>query len=94
MTDLEQLRAEIEATDMEILRLMRRRLELAGLVGEYKMERGRPVLDRSSEERVISRYRTFASENGMDPDNAEAVCELLMRESKDVQSSLHREALR
>jgi len=86
--DLEQLRAEIRKTDKEIMELMKRRLELAKQVGEYKISNNEEVRNMEVEERVAGTYRDFASKNGMDPEYADAVCRILMRESVEIQEAL------
>ncbi|MDR1690219.1 MAG: chorismate mutase [Candidatus Methanoplasma sp.] len=86
--ELEKLRDEIRKTDLDILMLMKKRLDLAKEVGLYKIKNGKEVVDASVEEKVVGRYRAFAEENGMDPDSAEAVCRILIRESVELQRSL------
>ena len=86
--DLEQLREEISSTDLKILELMKKRLELAKEVGLYKIENGKEVVDPSVEEKVVARYRKYAEENGMNPDHAEGVCRILIKESVELQISL------
>jgi chorismate mutase len=86
--ELENLREEIKKTDLEILGLMKRRLDLAKEVGLQKIMDGKDVIDPSVEEAVIGRYRTFAEENGMDPDRTEEMCKILIEESVILQKSL------
>ena len=91
---LEDVRTEIQDIDHQILSLMRRRLELARLVGEDKVSRNAAVRNIPQENRVIDRYRGFALENGMNPVYAEQVCRILMQESIEIQASLPRTAAR
>ncbi|MDR3206114.1 MAG: chorismate mutase [Candidatus Methanoplasma sp.] len=88
MTDLERLRADIRAVDNDIMILLKRRMELARSVGEFKIGANKDVRDLSVEEAVVRRYREFAENNGMDPDKAEAVCRLIMQESVEIQEAL------
>lgn len=85
---LDELREEIKKTDLDILELMRKRLDLAKAVGLYKMENGLEVVDPSVEETVVKRYRAFAVANGMNADSAEDICRILIKESVDLQRSL------
>lgn len=85
---LEELRDEIRAIDLEIMELMKKRLDLAREVGLFKIENGKEVVDPSVEEKVVERYRSFAEKNGMDPDNAERICRSMIKESVDLQLSL------
>lgn len=68
---LEDVRTEIQDIDLQLLRLMKRRLELAKLVGEDKASRNAAVRNIPQENKVIDRYRGFALENGMNPVYAE-----------------------
>jgi len=85
---LDMLRKNIEDTDMAILNLLRRRLELAKEVGIFKIENGERVRNQVVEEIVINRFRDYASKNGMNPDYAEEICRILMKESIELQESL------
>ena len=87
---LEDVRKEIEGIDMEILSLMKRRLELAEEVGRDKVARSAPVRNIVQEKNVIDRYRGYALEHGMNPVYAEHICKILMQESIEVQASLPR----
>lgn len=91
---LEDVRTEIQDIDHEILALMKRRLELARLVGEDKVSRNAAVRNIPQENKVIDRYRGYALENGMNPVYAEQVCRILMQESIEIQASLPRTAAR
>lgn len=91
---LEETRKEIQDIDMQLLSLMKRRLELARLVGEDKVARNAAVRNIPQERNVIDRYRGFALENGMNPVYAEKVCRILMQESIEVQAALPRTASR
>jgi chorismate mutase/prephenate dehydrogenase len=85
---LDELREEIKKADMEILEAMRKRLDVAKRIGEYKIGSGKEIRDISVEERVVGRYRDFASANGMDPDVAERVCRAVIEESVAAQASM------
>lgn len=89
---LEGIREEIQDVDRQILELMKRRLELARMVGEEKVRTGAAVRNVPQEDKVVDRYRGFALENGMNPVCAERVCRILMQESVDLQASMPRKA--
>lgn len=90
--ELNEIRDEIGDIDRQLLSLMKRRLELAKLVGENKVKTGAAVRNIAQENNVIDRYRGFALENGMNPVYAEKVCRVLMQESIEVQAALPRPA--
>lgn len=89
---LDAIRDEIADVDRQILELMRRRLDLARLVGEEKVRTGAAVRNVGQEDSVVDRYRGFALENGMNPVCAERVCRILMQESVDLQAAMPRPA--
>ena len=88
--ELNDIRTEIGDVDRQLLELMRRRLELAKMVGENKVSTNAAVRHIAQENTGIDRYRGFALENGMNPVYAEAVCRILMQESIEVQAALPR----
>ncbi|MBQ8178997.1 MAG: prephenate dehydrogenase/arogenate dehydrogenase family protein [Candidatus Methanomethylophilaceae archaeon] len=88
--ELDQIREEIRRTDLQILELTKRRLELAKEVGRNKVGTNSAVRNIEVENRVIDRYRGFALENGMNPVCAETICKILMQESIEAQAALPR----
>ena len=63
--DLQEIRAQIDGIDDEMVRLFERRKALAGDVAAYKREQGLPVSDRTREREIVSRVT-----QGMDEQNA------------------------
>ena len=53
--NIEELRAEIDAIDDELLRLLNRRVQLAVDVGTLKLAAGLPLYDPDREQRIVSR---------------------------------------
>ena len=51
--ELKDFREQIDAVDRELVRLFLQRMELAGQIGDYKRERGLPILDASREEEKL-----------------------------------------
>lgn len=90
MTFLEDKRKEIADTDREIMALLKKRLDLAKEIGEYKAENGMEVVDPRVEERVVARYRLLADDSGFDPDRAEAIARTLIAESVENELELQR----
>ena len=91
MRTLEEVRADIDRVDREIVALYERRMALTDEVGRIKLERGIPVLDAGREEQVLlSRAALLA-----DPARGEGLkrlYRLLMTLSRESQSKLIREA--
>jgi chorismate mutase/prephenate dehydratase len=62
--DLESLRAEIDALDVEIVRLLNRRATLGLAAGRAKTRKGRPLMDVERERDVLIRI-SLANEGPM-----------------------------
>lgn len=92
MADIEQIRAEIAATDEQIMQLIGRRQQLAEQVGRYKAEHNEDVRNREVEQKVIARYRRLAAEQGVSGDDAEQICRLLMQEAIEREAAIPRAA--
>ena len=93
MTDefLDVKRQEIAATDREIMTLLKKRLDLATEIGQYKAEHGLDVRNYTVEQKVIERYRALAEEFDMNPDRTEIICRIIMQESVASEAALKRE---
>lgn len=53
MDELEKLRGEIDGIDRQLVELFRQRMAVTAQVGQYKLERGLPVLDAARERQVL-----------------------------------------
>lgn len=53
MDELEKLRGEIDSIDRQLVELFRQRMAVTAQVGQYKLERGLPVLDAARERQVL-----------------------------------------
>ena len=62
MSELEQLRGDIDAIDRQIVELMKRRMETVAQVAEYKKANNMPVLDTSRERALLSKVGQEAGE--------------------------------
>ncbi|MBU3957771.1 MAG: chorismate mutase [Nanoarchaeota archaeon] len=73
MKTIEQLRAEIDKLNKEIVELLAKRMEVAGGIAEYKRQRGLPVHAPEREKRVIENVKNIAKEKGLDEKIAEDI---------------------
>ena len=62
MDELQQLRQDIDGIDRELVELFRRRMDVTRRVGEYKRERGLPVLDQARERQVLQNKGELAGD--------------------------------
>jgi chorismate mutase len=84
MKTREELRAEIDAIDNQLLDLLNRRARLAIEIAMLKRQQGLPILDRDRERTVVN--RACAANSG--PMGRSAVARIfraLMRESRLIQ---------
>ena len=71
--ELAQLRADIEALDCELIRLLARRVHLARAVGEAKRAADIPTLDPAREAAVVRRAAELARESGLCEDDVRCI---------------------
>ena len=53
MTDLNDIRVQIDEVDNKLLELLAKRLELVRKVGQYKKEHNLPIKDPAREEQIL-----------------------------------------
>ncbi|MBK7874573.1 MAG: prephenate dehydrogenase/arogenate dehydrogenase family protein [Planctomycetes bacterium] len=83
--DLDTPRAEIAATDRELVRLLARRMELSGRIGAIKAERGLGVSVQAIEEQVLARARDAAAACGVSAAAMEAIFRAIVQASVERQ---------
>lgn len=66
MKTMEQLRAEIDEINREIVGLLAKRMEVAGEIAEYKKRLGLPVHVPEREKTVIENVKMLAKEKRLD----------------------------
>ena len=86
--ELNELRNEIRNIDCELMKLMKKRLEVAKQIGLEKQKNGIQIKNADVEKKVIERYVQFAKENNMDERISEEICKLLIEESVNLQNNL------
>lgn len=88
MSELEDVRREIEEIDREILALIDRRVNLAERVLESKRINGASINDQKQNEVVINRALNAATELNLDLGSIKAIFEILIRMSIERQNEL------
>lgn len=63
---LEEVRDEVKKVDLEILRLLAKRMQLAGQIVEIKKKQGMAINDDKQNELVVKRAMEKALELGLD----------------------------
>lgn len=88
MSELEDVRREIEEIDREILALIDRRVNMAERVLESKRINGTSINDQKQNEVVINRALNAATELNLDLGSIKAIFEILIRMSIERQNEL------
>ena len=73
---MEELRAQINEVDTELVALFRRRMEIVSKIAEYKAEHGLPIYDPAREEALLKRLSALAGE-GFEADVRELYAAIL-----------------
>lgn len=84
MKDLQESRKEIDYIDNEIVKLFERRMDVCKDVAEYKINTGKPVLDRQRERDKIAFLKSRAS-NGFYAHGVQELFEQIMAMSRKMQ---------
>ena len=84
-SSLQDLRAQIDAADSELLQALAKRMQLIKQIAPLK--HGKPVTDASRESEVRERWVNRAAELGLAPEFATALLAVVFAESKRLQQS-------
>ncbi|MFT5899251.1 MAG: chorismate mutase/prephenate dehydrogenase [Glaciecola sp.] len=87
---LARLRGQIDDVDGQLIKLLKRRNELTGQVGEVKSQTGMPIYVPSRESEMIAVRRHQAESIGLSADLAEDVIRRIIRDSYRSQHSNYR----
>jgi chorismate mutase/prephenate dehydrogenase len=88
MSHMKQLRAQIEAIDVQLIELIAKRLGLAVQVGQQKKKMGAPIRDWSIEKQVIERAHRTAHRFHLPTELVRNIMQLLIQESCAFQEGL------
>ena len=86
--DLDALREEIRKRDLEIVRLISERTELAKDIGRTKIEQGVPIRNVEVEKRVKARYVEEGSRYGLSEDLMTSISSAVIQEAVDAEARL------
>ncbi|WXG40488.1 MAG: chorismate mutase [Candidatus Freyarchaeum deiterrae] len=85
MDELETLRLRVGEITTEILKLIKKRLELAKAIGRLKTLRGLPIKDDEAERRLLVNVRKTCEELKIFPELGEELTNLLIKYSIKIQ---------
>jgi chorismate mutase len=78
--ELSRFRGQIDELDAALIRTLAQRFACTRAVGEHKAKVGLPAADPAREAAQVARWRSLAEEAGLDPDFAEKIFHLIVRE--------------
>ncbi|MGD2142673.1 MAG: chorismate mutase [Candidatus Bathyarchaeota archaeon] len=73
MEEIEPLRVQIDKINREIVALLAKRVKVALEIAEVKSRYGKPIVDRSREEKVLDNVARLAEKKGLEPSGARKV---------------------
>jgi chorismate mutase len=85
MQKLDQLRAEIEKMDAEIIKKIAARSSIVKQIGQTKKEAGIAVLDPARETQLLQQYQSLAQKNQLDPIFIQHLFEMIFSYSRNLQ---------
>jgi 3-deoxy-7-phosphoheptulonate synthase len=83
-----RMRAHIDLVDREIVRLLARRQEMSLEIGRVKAARGLPVRAPEREQELLDIIREEAENQGIRPEHAIRLFELVLEESRAIQETM------
>lgn len=85
MEELENLRLKISEITFEILRLVKKRLELAREIGKIKSLKGIPIRNENAEMRILYQVQKVCKDLEIYPELGEELTKLLIKYSVKIQ---------
>lgn len=81
--ELSELRKEIDKTDEELMRLIKKRLETADKIAECKRKTGMAVLDIQREQEVMEKIKAIARKEGIDEEAATGIFKEIIAKTRE-----------
>lgn len=85
---IDDLRGEIDALDVEIVRLLEARATCVHRIGELKHAQGIAVFQPGREEHVFAQVRAHAAAGVLGPDAVERIYQQIVQEAKQLEHRL------
>jgi len=87
MSDIDQLRNKMDEITLEMIKLLKSRMEIAKEIGEIKKNLGKQVTDESREENLRNKVVSLCNEVGLEESIGTKFLNFLLNESVKVQST-------
>ncbi len=85
MDKIKELRLKIDEVDERILKLLKKRMELAGEIGVIKKENGISVQDRKRERELMDNLEQKAQKRGLDQSLVKNIWKYLIKLSYEAE---------
>ncbi|HEY3422892.1 MAG TPA: chorismate mutase [Methanocellaceae archaeon] len=85
---IEEIRNDIKTVDMELIKLLAKRMELVGFILDEKKRHGLPINDSLQNDQVLKRSMERAIELGLDTGAVKEIFQLIIQMSIDKQHEL------
>jgi chorismate mutase len=85
---IEVIRDDIKKVDMELIKLLAKRMELVGFILDEKKRHGLPINDSLQNDQVLKRSMERAIELGLDTGAVKEIFQLIIQMSIDKQHEL------
>ncbi len=85
MKKLNNYRKEFDKIDLQILRLLKKRMEFSKEIGKYKNQNNLPVLNIKREQEIYKKLKKFANEKSLDEKFVNKLFKLIIKQSKKEQ---------
>jgi len=85
---IEEIRNDIKKVDMDLIKLLAKRMELVGFILDEKKRHGLPINDSLQNDQVLKRSMERAIELGLDTGAVKEIFQMIIQMSIDKQHEL------
>ncbi len=83
--NIDEIRSELDASQLEILKAVAKRMKLIPEIAKYKLDNNLPRNQPKREEEVIANARKIAAKEGLNPDVAEEIMKILIKDAHEIE---------
>ncbi|MCP3686254.1 MAG: chorismate mutase [bacterium] len=83
--NIDEIRSELDASQLEILKAVAKRMKLIPEIAKYKLDNNLPRKQPKREEEVIANARKIAAKEGMNPEVAEEIMKILIKHAHEIE---------
>ncbi|MBA2649317.1 MAG: chorismate mutase [Legionella sp.] len=87
MTDIDELRSQIEALDSLFIEILAKRQQLSKKIGQLKSHLGKEIIDPLREEKLFSYYENLSKKYQLQPALVKKIFKLIIADSTNIQKN-------